>query len=410
MEPSVFLRYQIARSLWIFALQAQGVAVSWQIYASTGQAMDLGYVGLAQFLPAMLLWPVAGAMADRFDRRWIAAGCGIVHLLAAAALSLGPHPIPVALGLLCLSATARAISAPSFQSLLPALVSAEQFPRALAVNSTIFQLGATLGPALGGFLYGSVGPAATYRVSAAMLAGAAAMLLTLPGRAGAAGGTAGSAALAEGAWDRALAGLRFVRARPALLGAIGLDMVAVLLGGAVALLPIFAQDILRGGPELLGMLRAAPAVGATLMAITLAARPIRRHAGPILLGAVCVFGAATVVFGLSRSVPLSLAALACLGAADEISVVIRQVVVQLNTPDHLRGRVSAVNFLFISVSNEVGQFESGLTASWWGPVRAALFGGFGSILSAILFGIWFPELRRLDRLVREEQAPAEQEK
>ena len=395
---SAFLRYQIARSLWIFALQIQGVAVSWQIYARSGDPLDLGWVGLAQFLPVMLLWPLTGMAADRFDRRWITAICAAGHMIVALALSAGPHPVPLTLGLLCFGATARAFSAPAQQALLPMLVTPAQFPRAVALNSSIFQLGATLGPALGGLLYSAIGPEHTYRISAAMLAGAAILLPTLPGRAV----PAAQSGAAESPWARVSAGLRFVWARPALLGAIGLDMVAVLLGGAVALLPIFAQDILSGGPELLGMLRGAPAVGAVLTALALATWPIRRHAGPLLLGAVAVFGAATVVFGLSRSVPLSLAALACLGAADEVSVVIRQTVVQLNTPDALRGRVSAVNFLFISVSNEVGQFESGLTASWWGPVRAALFGGIGSVISALLFGLFFPELRRLDRLDREQ--------
>lgn len=394
-----FLRYQIARACWILALQAQGVAVGWQIYDRTGAPMDLGYVGLVQFIPVLLLWPFTGAAADRYDRRLISATCALGHMGVALLLSQGNQTVSGVLGLLMLGAVARAFSAPSQQALLPLLVTPEQFPRAVALNSTIFQVGATVGPALGGFLYAGIGPEGTYRVSAGLLLAASLLLATLPLNA-----TPTASTQIESVWERLSAGLRFVRERPPILGAISLDLFAVLLGGATALLPIYAKDVLSAGPELLGMLRAAPAVGATLVAVSLSTRPIRRQAGPLLLICVGIFGAATVVFGLSQQVWISMVALAVLGAADEVSVVIRQTIVQIGTPDALRGRVSAVNFVFISVSNEVGQFESGLTAAWLGPVPAVVLGGLGSILVAVFFAWRFPSLRRIDRLTADEIA------
>ena len=387
-----FLLYQAARVFLILGLQIQGVSVAWRLYALTGRPMDLGWVGLVQFLPVMLLWPLTGALSDRYDRRLIAIFCLVVHFFVALALAFaepGPTGIFVLMGL---GAVGRAFAAPAQQALLPGLVTPERFPRAVALNSTVFQLGSTLGPALGGLLYAQVGPSATFGVTAGLMAGGILLFALLPPS------IPSAAPPGESVWQRFSAGLSYVRSRPVLLGVISLDLFAVLLGGAVALLPIFAKDILHAGPEGLGLLRAAPAIGATASALWLAGHPLHRRAGARLLTAVAIFGLATVVFGLSSQLWLSMIALLVLGAADEVSVVIRQTVVQVRTPDALRGRVSAVNFLFISVSNEVGAFESGLTASWWGPVTAVVVGGVGAMAVAAIYAWRFPELRKVDRL------------
>jgi len=340
----------------------------------------------------LLLWPFTGTLSDRYDRRLITIFCLMVHLFVALMLALAePGPAGI-FALLALGATGRAFAAPAQQALLPGLVTPDRFPRAVALNSTVFQLGSTIGPALGGLLYAQVGPTTTFGITATLMAAGILTLALLPPSIPAA------TAAGESVWQRFSAGLAYVRTRPVLLGVISLDLFAVLLGGAVALLPVFAKDILHAGPEGLGMLRAAPAIGATLSALWLAGHPLHRRAGARLLLAVAIFGFATIVFGLSTQLWLSMIALLVLGAADEISVVIRQTVVQLRTPDALRGRVSAVNFLFISVSNEVGAFESGLTASWWGPVAAVVVGGLGAMMVAGIYAWRFPELRKMDRL------------
>jgi predicted MFS family arabinose efflux permease len=387
-----FLLYQLARVFLILGLQIQGVAVAWRMYALTGEPMDLGWIGLVQFLPVLLLWPLTGTLSDRYDRRLITIFCLVTHLFVALSLAYAePGPTGI-FALLALGATGRAFAAPAQQALLPGLVTPERFPRAVALNSTVFQLGSTVGPALGGLLYAGVGPTTTFTVTATLMAGGIFTLALLPPSVPA------TVPPGETVWQRFSAGLAYVRSRPVLLGVISLDLFAVLLGGAVALLPVFAKDILHAGPEGLGLLRAGPAIGATLSALWLAGHPMHRRAGARLLMAVGVFGLATVIFGLSTHLWLSMLALLVLGAADEVSVVIRQTVVQVRTPDALRGRVSAVNFLFISVSNEVGAFESGLTASWWGPVTAVVVGGLGAIAVAGIFAWRFPELRKIDRL------------
>lgn len=387
-----FLLYQLARTFLILGLQIQGVAVAWRMYALTGEPMDLGWMGLVQFLPVMLLWPVTGALSDRYDRRLITIFCLVIHLMVALTLALAELEPAGIFALIALGATGRAFAAPAQQALLPGLVTPDRFPRAVALNSTVFQLGSTVGPAIGGILYATVGPSATFGVTAGLMTAGIILFSLLPPS------VPGAAPAGETVWQRVSAGLAYVRSRPVLLGVISLDLFAVLLGGAVALLPIFAKDILQTGPEGLGMLRAAPAIGATASALWLASHPIHRRAGARLLTAVAIFGFATVVFGLSTHLWLSMLALLVLGAADEVSVVIRQTVVQVRTPDALRGRVSAVNFLFISVSNEVGAFESGLTASWWGPVTAVAVGGVGAMVVAGIYAWRFPELLKIDRL------------
>lgn len=386
-------RYLLARALWILGLQAQGVAVGWQIYDRTGSALDLGLVGLVQFIPVFLLWPWGGAAADRYDRRVLNIATAGVHAAVALGLAVLELPVEGALSLLALGAAGRAFAGPSLQATLPALVEADEFPRAVALNSTMFQLGATAGPALGGLLYGWMGARGAFGAAAALIALGALVLGTLPSVRPSERPVPGESARA-----RIAEGLRYVRGKPILWGALALDLVAVLLGGATALLPIYARDVLGGGPELLGLLRAAPAVGAGLVAATLAFRPIARRAGPAMLWAVGIYGAATVAFGLSRDIGLSLIALGLLGAADEVSVVVRQTIVQLGTPNALRGRVSSVNLVFISMSNELGQLESGLLAAAVGAMPAVVLGGVGAILTAGLFAWRFPELRAIDRL------------
>jgi len=389
----VFRRYQAARSLVVLALQVQGVAVGWQVYSLTGRALDLGWVGLAQFLPTMVLWPVVGSVVDRFDRRnilalcWAAIGLGAVGL--AAFDYSGSRDIGWLYAVLLLGGVARAFSSPTAQAMLPQLVPAATFPNAVTWSSSVFQVGSIAGPALGGFLFAALGVAwKVHAVAAAMSLVGAAAVCTVPPPGRVSNGSPGSA------FD----GLRFVVSRPVMLAAISLDLVAVLFGGVVALLPIYARDVLGGGPELLGWLRAGPAVGATLSALWLGRFPIEGRAGPKMLWSVVIFGLATVIFGASTSVVASFIALVVLGAADEVSVVIRHCIVQLNTPNEMRGRVSAVNWLFVSVSNELGQFESGLAAAWLGLVPAAVGGGVVAVVAAGIVALAVPALRRYDRL------------
>lgn len=372
-----------------------GVAVGWHVYDLTGSAFALGIVGLMQFLPALLLSLPAGLAADRIERRSI--------LLFAFALQ-----IIVALFLLCISAVpgaragwifavvaligvGQAFLGPASQSLIPFLVSREDFPRAVALNSGSFQIATILGPALGGLLY-AFGPSCVYAVSAGLFACSVFLVSRIRVR-------LQLAAAAKPGFSEMLAGLRFVFSRPLILGAISLDLFAVLFGGATALLPIYARDILHVGPWGLGLLRSAPAAGAAVVAIILARRPLSGRTGVRLFSGVAIFGVMTIVFSLSRLFFLSLGALAVLGAADMMSVVIRQTLVQVNTPDEKRGRVSAVNSIFIGASNQLGEFESGATAAWMGAVPAALLGGVGTLVVVLLWALLFPSLRRADRLV-----------
>lgn len=390
-----FLLYQIARVASVLATQALSVAIAWQVYETTRDPLALGFVGLAQFLPGLVLALPAGQVADRLDRRHVVSAC----LLASMAVALvlvgltlrGAPSTLVVYGLLVAFGSARGFWGPAGQALMPDLVPSEDFPNAVAWSSSAWQVAMMVGPALGGGLYAIAGPVGAYVAAAATFAlGLAASLAirTRPARAEA-------SALS---WSSTLEGVRFVFRQRVLLGAISLDLFAVLLGGATALLPVFARDILHAGPTGLGVLRAAPGVGAAAMALLLAARPLGGGAGRTLFACVALFGVATVVFGLSTSFPLSLAALLVLGAADLVSVYVRHTVVQAATPAGMRGRVSAVNVVFIGASNELGEFESGVTAAWLGAVPAVVVGGLGTLAVVGLWALLFPELRRVDRL------------
>ena len=387
-----FRLFAAIRFMATTAYQMVAVAVGWQVYELTGDPLYLGLAGLAEFLPAFLSALPAGHAADRFDRRRILAACLSWHALAVLGLLtltlIMKPPVGAIFALVAATGVARAFLVPTIQSLLPVLVPPDLFPRAVAWNSSLTKGAMVAGPALGGLLY-AFGPAVVYGCAATLLAasaiGATRFATPLKVRAAA---TTGLGAL--------LAGVHYVWSRKDILGAVSLDLFAVLLGGATALLPIYARDILLIGPVGLGVLRAAPSVGAATMAVVLAHRPLERRIGRKLFAAVALFGLATVVFGLSRSFPLSLAALTVLGAADMVSVVTRQTLVQIRTPDEMRGRVSAVNWVFIGASNELGDFESGLTASWFGTVPAVVIGGVGTLAIAALWAWRFPELRRVD--------------
>jgi MFS family permease len=387
----VFARFLGARFLSSLAIQMQTVAVGWQIYALTGDPLQLGLVGLSQFLPFVLLVLVAGHAADRFRRTRILMVCYLVELSCAALLfAFTLHgfrePWPI-LAVMSLMGVARAFTAPAQQSLMPNLVPPALFANAVGVNSSAWQVATIVGPALGGLLY-LAGPLVVYGNCGILLV--AATLLMAGVRA-----PAIASARPHASWRTLLEGLVFVRSRPVILGAISMDLFAVLFGGATALLPAYARDILHVGPDGLGLLRAAPGVGAALMAAWLTARPISDRVGSAMFGGVVVFGLMTIVFGLSTSLALSLGALLLLGAADMVSVFIRHMLVQLETPDALRGRVSAVNAMFIGASNELGEFESGVTAAWWGIVPAVVVGGVATLVVALLWARWFPALRRM---------------
>ena len=376
------------------AHQMLAVGVGWQVYALTGSALDLGLVGLAQFIPSFLLVLVAGHVADRFDRRRVLQACVVVEALAAGGLALGSYQGWITeawiFTLIFVVGAARAFHMPAMAALVPLLVPRELFPRAIASNSAATQAAVIAGPALGGFIY-VAGPAAVYATSVTMF------LIT--GVITAAIRLAHPQGRSEGVGlDSVFAGIRYIRSRPSILGAISLDLFAVLLGGATALLPVYAHDILTTGPWGLGLLRSSTAVGALAMALYLARRPLKRHAGRLMFGAVALFGIATIAFGVSRSFTLSLIALTVMGAADMVSVVVRSSLVQLQTPDAMRGRVSAVNALFIGTSNQLGEFESGVTAAWFGAVPAVVLGGIGTLGVIALWVRWFPELARVDRL------------
>jgi MFS family permease len=390
-----FRRYQTARFASLIGTQMQSVAVGWQIYALTGRPLDLGLVGLAQFLPAVALWPVTGLVADRFDRRSVLATCHLVLGICAGLLFwLARMPAPSLPGIyavLTVVGAARAFGGPAGHALSPNLVPRAELPNAIAWGSIIFHLSFAMGPALGGLVYDASSAETVFVTHAALELAGVALLLSLRTR------SRGDAAQ-EGSLGQVVAGLRYVFQRKILLGAISLDLFAVLLGGAVALLPIFASDILRAGPLGLGLLRSAPALGAAATAVWLAARPLARRTGIVMFASVFVFGLATIVFALSRSLALSIAALAVAGASDMVSVYVRHSLVQLETPDAMRGRVAAVNLVFIGASNELGEFESGLTAAWLGTVRAAVLGGVGTCVVVVLWALGFPELRRVDRL------------
>jgi len=384
------VRFLAARVFAVLATQIQTVAVGWQIYDITHDPLDLGLIGLSQFLPFVLLILPAGQIADRYDRRRIVALCYAAEALCAALLlGFTLEGVTVAwpvFATMVLFGCARAFSMPSGQALLPNLVPPEAFTRAVALNSSIFQVATIIGPALGGLLYAG-GPAFVYSTVLALSAASVILMFRVgpePRK---------THAMEPMNWTTLLSGLRFVRSRPVILGAISLDLFAVLFGGAVALLPVYARDVLHSGPVQLGLLRASPGVGAAICGLLLAANPMKSHVGAWMFGGVAVFGAATIVFGMSNNALVSMIALATLGAADMVSVYIRHLLVQLETPDFLRGRVSAVSSVFIGASNELGEFESGVTAKWWGAVRAVVIGGTATL---IVTGLWtrlFPQLR-----------------
>jgi MFS family permease len=389
-----FLWFVLSRSLSRFSSQIGAVAIGWQIYALTGSAFDLGMVGLVQFLPTALFLFVAGNVADRYERKRVMQLCQLAEALTALFLAWGAYSGSLTVAHIFMASfvlgTAGAFESPTTAALLPLITPPGSLQRATAISSGAAQLATITGPALGGLAY-VLTPSMPYGVMAlfwllgAILTGG--ISLTQP------------AAVRDPATPADLfAGVRFVRNNPAILGTISLDLFAVLLGGATALLPIYARDILEAGPLGLGILRAAPAVGSLLMTAVLARHTISRRVGMRMFQAVIVFGVATVVFALSHWMWLSVLALATLGAADTISVVIRFSLVQLATPDKMRGRVGAVNFLFINASNQLGQFESGVTAALLGAMPAALLGGIGTIAIALLWMKLFPTLRDVERL------------
>ncbi len=399
--PAVYRRddvtvYIATRFFSVLAMMVQSVAVGWQVYDIVGDPLALGLVGLSEFVPMFLLTLPAGEISDRFDQRKVLAISLIVEALCSGLLLLltfsNVHSALPFYGVMLLFGAARAFSGPASQSLLPFLVPAEGLPKAIAWGSSAFQVAVIAGPAAGGFIY-ALGAGAAYGLCLAAFLAAAVGVMILGGRRRA------DVVITASRLERVKEGIRFVRARPVVLGAISLDLFAVLLGGATALLPVFARDILAVGPVGLGVLRSAPAVGATLMALYLTRWPVRRDTGVKMFAAVAIFGVATVVFGLSRDFYLSLFALAVLGASDQISVFVRTSLIQYATPDEMRGRVSAVNMLFIGASNELGEFESGLTASWFGTVPAVVMGGVGTLVIVAVWMKLFPPLRTVDRLM-----------
>ena len=397
LRHAAFRAYFVARLAATIAQMAMVIIIGWQVYDIARQSMGieaaalrLGLIGVVQFVPLFALTLVAGWTADRVDRRYVARAAVALELACAATLALVSWADAMTLGWLygiaALLGVARAFAGPALGALAPNLVPRAILPNAIALSSIAWQSGTVVGPAIGGYLY-AVSPATPYEASAILFAISLAGLFLI--------GPVPKAERERGAspWAEVREGLRYVRHNRLVLGAISLDLFAVLLGGATAMLPIFARDILHTGPEGLGHLRAAPAIGATLTAMWFAFRPLKTNVGVKMLVAVAVFGAATIVFGLSRSMPLSLACLALLGAADMLSVYVRQSLIQLYTPDAMRGRVGAVSTLFISASNELGEAESGFLAALVGPVVAVVGGGIGAVVVVMLWAWKFPELR-----------------
>jgi len=398
-----FVSYTLARFFIVLSLEMLSVAVGWQVYEITHRPLDLGYVGLAQFLPGFALFLFAGHAADLFDRRRLLMWCYAGFTLCSALLLLiswrAPNSVHLIYAVLALLGAVRSFNFPASRAILPQLVPEEHFANAVAWNSSIFQIATIAGPALGGIVYAIFrGPNTVYAIAVSISILAMAMTMRIK--------VLTAVRSQEPVSLRTVfAGFRFIWDKKVILGSISLDMFAVLLGGAVALLPVYAREILHTGPWGLGLLRSAPGVGAAVMAIVVAHQPIRRRAGMTMLLCVSGFGVFTIAFGISHSLILSLIALFLVGASDMVSVIIRATLIQIATPDEMRGRVNAVDMLFIGVSNELGEFESGFTAQWFGTVPAVILGGVGTL---VVIGIWawlFPELRNADQLTVAELAP-----
>jgi MFS family permease len=392
-----FRYFWLARLTTTIGQMAMVIVIGWQVYdiarATMGlkeAALRLGIIGLVQFAPLFLLTLITGWSADRLDRRWIARGAVLLELGCAGALALfawnGTTTLVVLYAIAALLGVARAFAGPAQTALAPNLVPRKILPRAIALSSIAWQTGSILGPAMGGYLY-AYAPYAPYAAAAFLFTIGLIGLLAI--------GPIDRPEFANGPspWDEMVEGLRYVRHNRLVLGAISLDLFAVLLGGATAMLPVFARDVLHSGPEGLGHLRAAPAIGAMLTAAFFSIRPLKHNVGVKMLVAVAAFGIATIIFGMSQSMPLSLACLAILGAADMFSIYVRQSLIQLYTPDRMRGRVGAVSSLFISASNELGEAESGFLGALIGPIAAVIAGGVGAIGVVVLWSWWFPELR-----------------
>ena len=391
-----FSLYEVERALIVTALEMLSVAVGWQVYEITRRPLDLGFVGLAQFLPNIFLFLLAGHTADRLSRKTILVFCNLGFTLCAALLIViarsEPHDVKAIYAVLVLLGVVRAFNSPAGRALLPLLVPTEVFPNAVAWNATIFQGSTILGPALGGFLYALLGgPAGVYAISVVGCILATLALLRIHLK-------PAPRQDEELSTKTVLAGLHYIWTNKTILGVISLDLFAVLLGGAVALLPVIAREVLKTGPWGLGLLRASPGVGAAVMAVLLAYRPLRRKVGKVMLFCVGGFGLFTVVFGLSHSLALSMVSLVLVGACDMVSVFIRGTLVQIATPDSVRGRVNAVEMIFIGASNEFGEFESGITAQWLGTIPAVIVGGVGTLVIVSLWAWLFPELRKTERL------------
>jgi MFS family permease len=391
-----FVLFQIARFLIVSAVEMQAVAVGWQVYDITKRPLDLGYVGLAQFLPGILLFPISGHTSDRFERRNVLSACyagyAVCFVLLLVLAERGVPSISSIYVVLVLIGVVRSFNSTASRSILPQLVPGEDFPNAVAWNASIFQAATILGPSFGGIVYAAFhGPSAVYLIATITAVGATLSSFRIKPEVKA-------RPREPMTFKTVFAGLHYIWNKKLILGAISLDLFAVLLGGAVALLPVYAREILHTGPWGLGLMRTAPGVGAALMAVALAHRPLRGRSGPILLWAVAGFGFFTIIFGISHRLILSLIALVLLGASDMISVIIRATLTQLATPDEMRGRVTAVDMVFIGTSNEFGQFESGVTAQWFGTVPAVILGGVGTLMVIVLWAWWFPELRQAGAL------------
>ena len=392
-QPS-FLKFIVSRVFSALSFQGVAIALGWLVYDKTHNAFDLGYIGLCQFLPMAVLTFVVGHVADRFDRRRIGFVCQVTDAAAVAFLGLGQMmgwlSVPLIFAAVLVLGAAQAFERPTMAALLPAIVPTAALQRAIATSTSFQQAAFVLGPALGGLLYGVAAPV-PFIAAAVLFAGASLSVIAIEK-------LARIEKREPVTLKSVFAGVAFIWGRPVMLGTISLDLFAVLLGGATALLPIYARDILHAGPLSLGFLRAAPAVGAVAMSVVLARRPLQRGVGRTMLIAVAIFGVGTLIFAVSTNMALSIAALIVLGAADTVSVVVRSSLVQLLTPDAMRGRVNAVNSLFVGTSNQLGEFESGIVAGLIGAVPACIVGGIGTLVIVALWTKLFPALPKVETL------------